>query len=149
MIVLLLMLIIKFSTRSSQGEELSKGQQEYFKDSKKTRKNLPQKPIIDSFFGERRSDGAGERGLFKEKSSRTMRSPRGRFFLGGPRKRRGLLEPFLGKGGATERVREGFSKKSRRKRCGACDDVERVMGIEPTRPAWKAGILPLNYTRDY
>ncbi len=21
------------------------------------------------------------------------------------------------------------------------------MGIEPTRPAWKAGILPLNYTR--
>ena len=30
---------------------------------------------------------------------------------------------------------------------GACGDVERVMGIEPTRPAWKAGILPLNYTR--
>ena len=27
--------------------------------------------------------------------------------------------------------------------------MERVMGIEPTRPAWKAGILPLNYTRDY
>jgi hypothetical protein len=26
-------------------------------------------------------------------------------------------------------------------------DMERVMGIEPTRPAWKAGILPLNYTR--
>ena len=26
-------------------------------------------------------------------------------------------------------------------------NVERVMGIEPTRPAWKAGILPLNYTR--
>ena len=25
--------------------------------------------------------------------------------------------------------------------------MERVMGIEPTRPAWKAGILPLNYTR--
>ena len=25
--------------------------------------------------------------------------------------------------------------------------VERVMVIEPTRPAWKAGILPLNYTR--
>ena len=23
------------------------------------------------------------------------------------------------------------------------------MGIEPTRPAWKAGILPLNYTRIY
>ena len=28
------------------------------------------------------------------------------------------------------------------KRC-----LERVMGIGPTRPAWKAGILPLNYTR--
>ena len=27
--------------------------------------------------------------------------------------------------------------------------LERVMGIEPTRPAWKAGILPLNYTRKY
>ena len=25
--------------------------------------------------------------------------------------------------------------------------LEQVMGIEPTRPAWKAGILPLNYTR--
>jgi hypothetical protein len=28
------------------------------------------------------------------------------------------------------------------------ETLERVMGIEPTRPAWKAGILPLNYTRD-
>ena len=26
-------------------------------------------------------------------------------------------------------------------------ELERVMGIEPTQPAWKAGILPLNYTR--
>ena len=25
--------------------------------------------------------------------------------------------------------------------------AERVMGIEPTYPAWKAGVLPLNYTR--
>ena len=25
--------------------------------------------------------------------------------------------------------------------------VERVMGIEPTYPAWKAGVLPLNYAR--
>ena len=24
---------------------------------------------------------------------------------------------------------------------------ERVMGIEPTQPAWKAGALPLSYTR--
>ena len=30
---------------------------------------------------------------------------------------------------------------------GAYMGLERVMGIEPTRPAWKAGILPLNYTR--
>ena len=27
------------------------------------------------------------------------------------------------------------------------DEKERVMGIEPTYPAWKAGVLPLNYTR--
>ena len=27
--------------------------------------------------------------------------------------------------------------------------MERVMGIEPTQPAWKAGILPLNYTRTF
>ena len=26
-------------------------------------------------------------------------------------------------------------------------DVERVKGIEPSYPAWKAGVLPLNYTR--
>ena len=26
---------------------------------------------------------------------------------------------------------------------------KRVMGIEPTYPAWKAGVLPLNYTRIY
>jgi hypothetical protein len=26
-------------------------------------------------------------------------------------------------------------------------DVERVMGIEPTPSAWKAEVLPLNYTR--
>ena len=26
---------------------------------------------------------------------------------------------------------------------------KRVMGIEPTYPAWKAGVLPLNYTRMY
>ena len=29
-----------------------------------------------------------------------------------------------------------------------CDIMQqRVMGIEPTYPAWKAGVLPLNYTR--
>ena len=26
--------------------------------------------------------------------------------------------------------------------------MERVMGIEPTRSAWKADVLPLNYTRE-
>ena len=26
---------------------------------------------------------------------------------------------------------------------------ERVIGIEPTSPAWKAGVLPLNYTRGW
>ena len=26
--------------------------------------------------------------------------------------------------------------------------LERVMGIEPTLPAWKAGALPLSYTRN-
>ena len=26
--------------------------------------------------------------------------------------------------------------------------MERVMGIEPTTSAWKAEVLPLNYTRD-
>ena len=25
--------------------------------------------------------------------------------------------------------------------------MERAMGIEPTTPAWKAEVLPLNYTR--
>lgn len=29
----------------------------------------------------------------------------------------------------------------------ACSDLEQVMGIEPTCSAWKADILPLNYTR--
>ena len=27
-------------------------------------------------------------------------------------------------------------------------NMERVMGIEPTLTAWKAVVLPLNYTRD-
>ena len=27
--------------------------------------------------------------------------------------------------------------------------MERVKGIGPSRPAWKAGVLPLNYTRTY
>ena len=31
--------------------------------------------------------------------------------------------------------------------CRSGKKVERVMGIEPTYPAWKAGVLPMNYTR--
>ena len=31
--------------------------------------------------------------------------------------------------------------------CQPVDKLERVMGIEPTFSAWKADILPLNYTR--
>ena len=27
--------------------------------------------------------------------------------------------------------------------------MERVMGIEPTQSAWKAEVLPLNYTREF
>ena len=27
------------------------------------------------------------------------------------------------------------------------EKLERVKGIEPSYPAWKAGVLPLNYTR--
>ena len=27
--------------------------------------------------------------------------------------------------------------------------MERVKGIEPSQPAWKAGALPLSYTRKY
>ena len=30
-----------------------------------------------------------------------------------------------------------------------CENKERVMGIEPTYLAWKASVLPLNYTRMY
>ena len=31
--------------------------------------------------------------------------------------------------------------------CSSLDKLERVKGIEPSYPAWKAGVLPLNYTR--
>ena len=35
------------------------------------------------------------------------------------------------------------------RRCSTTEPLmqKRVMGIEPTYPAWKAGVLPLNYTR--
>ena len=31
----------------------------------------------------------------------------------------------------------------------SCRKLERVTGIEPAWPAWKAGALPLSYTRNY
>ena len=40
---------------------------------------------------------------------------------------------------------KGASPHGKSKTCRC--KMERVLGIEPTRPAWKAGILPLNYTR--
>ena len=51
-----------------------------------------------------------------------------------PRLRRPMLYP-------TE-LQVHFTPFSRNKKF-----LERVMGIGPTLPAWKAGILPLNYTR--
>ena len=52
-----------------------------------------------------------------------------------PRLRRPLLYP------AELRTQNWFTN------CYVITLVERVMGIEPTYPAWKAGVLPLNYTR--
>ena len=43
-----------------------------------------------------------------------------------------------------------FSKKEKKpciSRLLGILSMERVMGIEPTPPAWEAGVLPLNYTR--
>ena len=31
---------------------------------------------------------------------------------------------------------------------GRANELERVKGIEPSQPAWKAGALPLSYTRE-
>ncbi len=44
----------------------------------------------------------------------------------------------------------GFRKWGKRAKpliCRAVVGLERVMGIEPTCEAWKASVLPLNYTR--
>ena len=43
-------------------------------------------------------------------------------------------------------IYRGFLTASRLRLC-RLKKLERVMGIEPTRSAWKAEILPLNYTR--
>ncbi len=39
-----------------------------------------------------------------------------------------------------------LSQPAETERCELPLTLERVMGIEPTYPAWKAGVLPLNYT---
>ena len=44
-------------------------------------------------------------------------------------------------------MRDDFLKKSRRERYAVRDDVERVMGVEPTYQPWEGRILPMNYTR--
>ena len=51
-----------------------------------------------------------------------------------PRLRRPLLYPAELQTHSVQKMRSFHSTK-------------RVMGIEPTYPAWKAGVLPLNYTR--
>ena len=53
--------------------------------------------------------------------------------------------PSLREKGPTERA--NFRRSRKRGTQSPAPTLERVMGIEPTRPAWKAGILPLNYTR--
>ena len=52
---------------------------------------------------------------------------------------------FAGKGEARKQVE--LSPQAEAGPADFASTLERVMGIEPTRPAWKAGILPLNYTR--
>ena len=39
-------------------------------------------------------------------------------------------------------------KKEQKKSCALAQDLERVTGIEPAQLAWKARVLPLNYTRN-
>jgi hypothetical protein len=52
---------------------------------------------------------------------------------------------------STDRARTGFKISSgpQRIRLGNAMvlDGKRVKGIEPSCPAWEAGVLPLNYTR--
>lgn len=38
-------------------------------------------------------------------------------------------------------------KKARRKRYDACDELERVKGVEPSYRPWEGRVLPMNYTR--
>ena len=44
-------------------------------------------------------------------------------------------------------MNERRRKKRRLERYEVRDDVERMMGVEPTLPAWEAEVLPMNYIR--
>ena len=44
-------------------------------------------------------------------------------------------------------IKSAFTIKPSRVDSAWFPQMERVMGIEPTWPAWRAGVLPLNYTR--
>ena len=47
-----------------------------------------------------------------------------------------------------QRSRSFLTKhKNRRRRMIACDELERLMGVEPTYAAWEAAVLPMNYSR--
>ena len=59
----------------------------------------------------------------------------------------GILPVFHGR---NAHATSGFARASIRKRNPLRNKgfrMERAMGIEPTWPAWKAGVLPLNYAR--
>ena len=52
-----------------------------------------------------------------------------------------LLSPALSQAFVSDAPRRGSV-------CRARAELERAMGIEPTRSAWKADVLPLNYARE-
>ena len=70
--------------------------------------------------------------IYEDKKTRFCQKDKSTFFCGAPRRIRTFDLPV--------RSRALYPLSYGR-------ILERVMGIEPTRPAWKAGILPLNYTR--
>jgi hypothetical protein len=47
-----------------------------------------------------------------------------------------------------KKVEEGRDKAVK-KRALACENLERVTGIEPALSAWEADVLPLNYIREW
>ena len=48
----------------------------------------------------------------------------------------------------TSTVKPYFAEMPGKRKSAACGAfLERIMGIEPTYPAWEAGVLPMNYIR--